>query len=93
MKNKYFIKRNGEYYTDFTKEEIYNKIDNHNPNTFMPFLQILDYPFLKEEWFSTMQRTKNNKVFGKYCALMRLCSYKDFTFKDSDLLDNIFNLL
>lgn len=89
MKNKYFIKRNGQYYTDFTKEEIYGKIDNYNPNTFVPFLKILDYPFLKEEWFNTVKKAKNNKVFGKYCALMRLRSYRDFTFKDSELLNNI----
>jgi hypothetical protein len=50
MKKKYYIKRDGTYYLDKTKEEILASIDNNNPDTFLPYLKAMDYPYIEYEW-------------------------------------------
>ena len=88
MKEKYFKNRKGEYYTKYTKEEIYAQINNDDPLTFIPFLKDMDYCYLEEEWQQMKGKTQN-KVFGKYIALMRLCGYRSFTYIDSNRLNEI----
>lgn len=88
MKAKYFIDRNGQYYTEYTKEEIYSKIDNYNPDTFIPFLKALDYPYIKQEWEIYLLKY-DNRIFGRYCSLMRLKGFRGFSYKDSDLLNEV----
>ena len=87
MKAKYFIDRNGQYYTEYTKEEIYSKIDNYNPDTFIPFLKALDYPYIKQEWEKYLSRY--DRIFGRYCSLMRLRAFRGFSYKDSDRLNEV----
>lgn len=90
MKTKYFIARNKQYYMDYTKEEIYAMIDNYNPATFIPFLQILDYPYIEEVWVQKLKTYgAQGRIFGRYCATMRLWSYRDFSFSDSDWLNEV----
>ena len=50
MKKKYYRKRDNSFYLDKTKEEILSKIDYDNLETFLPYLEILDYPYLEYEW-------------------------------------------
>lgn len=83
MKNKYFIKRNGHYYTDFTKEEIYSKIDNNNPKTFVFFLKELNYPYIKTVWQRLLSEHPDKRIFGRYCATMRLAAYRPFLYTDT----------
>ena len=92
MKNKYFIKRNGDYYLDRTKEEIYSLIDNNDPNTFIPYLEIMDYPYIKREWDNQVKngiKYGYSYVFGRYLALMRLKGFRSFSYKDSDWLNKV----
>lgn len=86
MKAKYFIARNGQCYTEYTKEEIYSKIDNYNLDTFLPFLKALDYPYIKQEWDRLL---RYDRIFGKYCAIMRLRAFRDFSYNDSDSLNEV----
>lgn len=86
MKKKYFITRNGQYYTEYTKDEIYSIVDKDNPNTFLPLLQALDYPYIRHEWENLLGY---NHVFGKYCAKMRLRAFRAFSYKDSDWLNEV----
>lgn len=88
MNIKYFIARNGQYYTKYSKEEIYSMIDNHNPNTFIPFLEALDYPYIKQEWESYLLKHRD-RIFGRYCALMRLKGFRVFSYNDSDWLNEV----
>ena len=92
MKKKYYRKRDNNFYLDKTKEEILSEIDYDNPKTFLPYLEILDYPYLEPEWNNCLQhgRERNlNNIFGKYIALMRLKGYKGFSYQDSDYLNNL----
>ena len=45
MKNKYYIQRDGSFYTKKTKDEIKAEIDPTNPWTFLPILKDMNYPF------------------------------------------------
>lgn len=86
MKIKYFIARNGQYYTKYSKEDIYSMINNYNPDTFIPFLEALDYPYIKQEWDKLL---RYDRIFGKYCALMRLRAFRVFSYNDSDWLNEV----
>ena len=91
MKKKYYRKRDNNFYLDKTKEEILSEIDYDNPKTFLPYLEILDYPYIEYEWNHCLQLGRGhnlNNIFGRYIALMRLKGYKSFSYQDSDYLNN-----
>ena len=88
MKEKYFKNRKGEYYTKYTKEEIYAQINNDDPLTFIPFLRDMDYCYIEECW-QQIRKKDQNKTFGRYIALMRLCGYRNFTYIDSVWLNEV----
>ena len=58
MQKTYYRKRDNSFYTDETKVEILSKIDYDNPETFLPYLEILDYPYLEEEWLHRVEYGK-----------------------------------
>ena len=81
IKKQYYRKRNNEFYTKFTKEEILNKINANGLKSVDFFLKELDYPFIKSVWEHGLKYEKNYS-FGKYIARMRLKSYKSFGYSD-----------
>ena len=81
MKKIYYKKRNNEFYTELTKKDILNKIDINDPNTFLLYLKILDYPFIESIWKHSLKYEKNFN-FSKYIARMRLASFRNFVFND-----------
>lgn len=86
----YFMNRDKTFYRKYTKEEIYSLIDNLNPDTFLPFLEEMNYPYIEDEWNRTLkvaQERGMDKVFGRYIAKMRLCSFRNFTYSDSKRLN------
>ena len=92
MIKRYYKKRNGELYTAETKEEISSKINPNILETFLPYLEILDYPYLQDEWQKIIEfAQKHNRpfIFGKYIARMRLMGYRPFSYQDSDMLNAI----
>lgn len=86
---KYFQTRHNKWYTKYTKQEIYNLIDVTEPNTFIPFLEEMDYPYFEREWGETLAHralytwVPLSSTLGVYINKMRLSSFKNFTFKDS----------
>ena len=92
MKKTYYRKRNNSFYTDETKIEILSKIDYDNPETFLPYLEKLDYPYLKEEWAYKVKHGREHNhtnIFGRYIALMRLKGYRNFSYQDGEYLNNL----
>lgn len=55
----------------------------------------MNYPFIEEEWIRTLthliKKGHTNSILGKYIAKMRLCSFKEFEFEDSDRLNKYRN--
>ena len=92
MKRKYYRKRDNSFYLDKTKEEILSEIDYDNPKTFLPYLEILDYPFLEYVWNYRLQFGREHNfsyIFGRYIALMRLKGYRNFSYQDGEYLNNL----
>lgn len=89
IKKIYYKKRSNEFYTELTKEEILNKIDINNLETFLPYLKTLDYPYIEKIWKRYMIEFGDNKrqIFGKYIACMRLKGYICYGYKDSDFFN------
>jgi len=86
--NIYFKDRNNNDYTKYTKEEIRDKVDPSRPKTFIFILKDMNYPYFENEWGNMLSKSYKSvggtrTVIGRYIAKMRLCSYKNFTFKDS----------
>ena len=91
--NQFFKHRDGYYYIKYTKDEINQMIDVYNPLTFLPFLEELDFPYIKYEWQKLVKdyiekKGFNFRVFGRYLAKMKLTSFKNFTYKDSDWINS-----
>lgn len=70
-------------------------VDNWNPDTFIPILEEIDVPYVKDEWDKTLERelekTEPSKItgmtiIGKYLAKMRIKQFKDARFADSEKL-------
>ena len=92
MQKTYYRKRDNSFYTDETKAEILSKIDYDNPETFLPYLEILDYPYLEEEWLYRVKigREHNHtNIFGRYISSMRLTGFRSFSFQDSSYLNEL----
>lgn len=52
----------------------------------------MDYPYLEYEWNLKLKFcTENNfgNIFGRYISLMNLWGYKNFSFDDSKILNDI----
>ena len=86
--NIYFKDKNNNDYTKYTKEEIRDKVDPFRPETFIPFLKDMNYPYFENEWGLILSKSYKSvggtrTVIGKYIAKMRLNDYKYFTFEDS----------
>ena len=86
MENKFFKKRNGNYYTIFTKEEIYKDINNKAERA-MKYCKLLDIPFIQSQWDMLLHRYPNKNIFGRYRAKMTLLSWRQFGYYDSIFLN------
>lgn len=69
-------------------------LNNSDPDTFVPILEDLDYPYIPEEWKNILeQAVKVNtngvtpqSVIGKYISKMKLAQYKKYGYADSENL-------
>lgn len=88
--NKYYKTREGEFYTDCTRKEILDSIDLNDFNTWLIWLERMDYIASKYEYDelckSSLQKYGiiSEGIFGKYLARMRLWSFRKITFADSE---------
>lgn len=71
-------------------------VDNFDPETFKPILEDIDIPYVQEEWMSMAHRYCDGRdprkisgttVLGRYISKMRLKKWREYTYKDSDLLE------
>lgn len=85
----YYKKRNNDFYTKYTKKEIWQKINPKDPLTIFPFLREMDYPYIAEQWDRYVKRynPSDGEIIGRYISLMRLTTYKKYTWDDSMLLN------
>ena len=95
---KYFLYRDGTPYLEKSVEEICEDIDVFIFPTVTTILKTLDYPFIIQEWLSSIkQRLRQGydyndtlPILVHYLAKMQLFSWKSFKYKDSILLNNYY---
>ena len=88
-KQKYYRKRDNEFYIKYTKKEIWDRINPYDYSTVIPFLQDMDYPYIEEEWrkYLTRYTPTDGRIIGRYISLMRLKGYQGYTWSDSAFLN------
>ena len=72
------------------KECLGQQINHYYPQSFQWVFQTLDYPFLKYEWDILMRRYADRgakAVLGRYLSKMKLMSYRNYRYKDSEFLN------
>ena len=84
MKKLYIKKRDGTYYTKYTKEEISNLINPLNFETIKPFLKELDYAPCEECYNHILQHSEIEPRYAwiRLVAQMRLAAYRAFGYED-----------
>ena len=86
-------------YKDGRKTELCKKcltmhIDNFNPETFLWALEMMDVPYLPEEWNVLRDKAyakdpfgmNGMSVFGKYLSKMKLKQWKEYGWADTERL-------
>lgn len=86
----HFKKKDDSFYCDYTKEEINNMIAKNNKDAFIYFCEQLDIPFIKREYERLKERYPNRPIFGRYLSKMKLASFRPYTWKDSNNLNEIY---
>lgn len=70
-------------------------VDNWDPSTFLPILEEVDVPYIKQEWDTILEREvakgdpsklTGMTIVGKYLAKMRIKQFKDARWADSERL-------
>lgn len=70
-------------------------IDNRKPSTFLWILEELDYPYIEDAWINMANKIyKRNpgkfgpkSVFGVYIRAMNMANYCEYSWKDSDAIN------
>ena len=66
-------------------------LNNWEPSSITPLLEIMDVPYIPEEWEALLQRygqdpkkTSQTAIFGWYLSKMKLKQFSDYRFADSE---------
>lgn len=66
-------------------------INNWEPTTFIPLLEIIDIPYIPSEWNALLERygqdpkkTSHTAIFGRYLSKMKLKQYSEYSFADTE---------
>ena len=93
--NLYYKCRDGSEYTMVPKEELKRIIDPYNPDSYLPYLEAMNYPYFEEEWNLTRDNLARQGfeyikyTLSKYIAKMNLKAYKPFTWEDNSLIKEL----
>ena len=89
----FYTYRNGEK-TEQCKSCLTLHVDNFDESTYLWILQKMDVPYIPEEWnilrdkayAKNPQKMNGMSVIGKYLSKMKLKQFKDYTWADSERL-------
>lgn len=79
------------------KKCVTRHLNNWEPETFLPLLQEVDVPYIKQEWDAILDRACHRTditviigpftVIGKYLAKMRLKGFKALRYSDTERIN------
>ena len=86
-------------YKDGHKAELCKKcltknINDYEEDTFLWLLKEFDIPYIKEKWKWLRDKNKANyrlvpTIFGRYLSIMKLYSFKECSWDDTDSLNSL----
>ena len=90
----YFKKKDKTDYP-ISKEEIYEKLDVYNPDTFMMHIKELDLPWVPAIWNSAIKNSikrghRIESTFGKYYQFLWLRGFRGLGYADSERLQEYY---
>ena len=90
----YFLCRNKSPYLIKNIQEINLEFNYLDFSSVLKILKELNYPFVVREYLRVLDYFKNVysddipvRVLSRYLSIMNLASYRNFTYKDSDILN------
>ena len=73
-------------------------VDNFNADTYLWILQECDVPYVPDEWNKLLAKYAQDRakltgmtILGRYLSKMKLKQYKDYTWKDTEFLQEVAN--
>lgn len=73
-------------------------VDNFNADSYLWILQECDVPYVPDEWNKLLTKYASDKskltgmtILGRYLSKMKLKQYKDYTWKDTEFLQEVAN--
>ena len=93
--NLYYKCHDGSEYTMVTKEELKRIIDPYNPDSYLPYLEAMNYPYFENEWNLTRDNLARQGfeytkyTLGRYIGKMNLKAYKSFTWEDNNSIKEL----
>lgn len=93
-----FYKDKDSKRADICRTCMVKDIDIKKPSTFLPYLEMLDYPFIEGKWLETCKkqyakdpdRFDPQKILGIYIRTLQLGTYSTFRYKDSEEATKVF---
>lgn len=88
----FYKKKDGTFFS-YCKKCLTMHLDVFNPDTFLWILKEADVPYIKHIWDAEVEKAyakdpKKTKVaLGKYLSIMKLKQHKQYTYADSDKLN------
>ena len=87
-----YKKRNGEKY--FVPKQVIKKtIDPYDSTTYLSHLEAMDYPYIISEWERIreycIEKNMPEFIFPRYIMVMNLPAYRNFTWNDSEMFNNL----
>ncbi|MBR4983923.1 MAG: hypothetical protein IKY94_15360 [Lachnospiraceae bacterium] len=69
-------------------------VDNWDPSTFIPILQEIDVPYIKEQWDQLLEKfgqdpskITGTTILGRYLSKMKLTQWNKYRFADTERLE------
>lgn len=83
-------------YINQCKDCLTRHIDNFDPDTYLWILEMIDVPYIGEEWSKLLANYKDkpeklngSSILGRYIAKMHLKQWKDYRWKDNQFLQEL----
>lgn len=90
MNKTYFYFKNGQKSNKTKRQELKDK-NPFNPNDYIDLMKKYDVPLIYEKWFDLLKKKHNiYTIFGRYLSLMKLNDFKNYSYKDSQILNQQF---
>lgn len=89
LSTNYYKYKTGGDHVEQCKKCFTMHINVREPSTILPLLEVIDIPFIENEWTNLVEKYVNNPkttstaIFGRYVAKMKLQQFSPYSFQDT----------